>query len=273
MRSLSILSSIVLASLAIPGRADTFTFNFNSLASGASASQIAAYMNSYFIAHGCSTCSVTVTGAVADKTYDGDGNVVGPNGQPLTLGTSDGATSNSSTTPTGSLGKTNNLLSGSVDTFIANTNDSAHQVSNEFYLAFSGLKIDSVSFDYEIFPDGSPEQPPDFEFEAGTNKNGTDPLVSGFGTGGIRYGVVPSSSGSDGSSVKSPDSTHEASAQYIGTWSGSLNDATELDFVDWPATIAIDNLTITTNPEPGSVILMLTVAAGAWLGRKKFQRS
>ncbi|HUB77683.1 MAG TPA: PEP-CTERM sorting domain-containing protein [Bryobacteraceae bacterium] len=274
MRSLTILSVVLAAGSAIPGRADTFTFDFNSLNSGATASQIATYMDNYFIAHGCSTCSVTVTGAVADKTYDGDGNVVGPNGQPLTLGTTNGATSNSSTTPSGVLGKTNNLISGTTDTFIANTNDSAQQISNEFYLTFSGIQIASVSFDYEIFPDGGPQQPPDFEFEAGDNKNGTDPLVSGFGTGGVQYGVKPSSSGSDGSSVKSPDSSSESSAQYIGTWSGSLNDVSELDFVDWPATIAIDNLSITTPvPEPGSAALLLTIAAGAWFGRRKFQKA
>jgi hypothetical protein len=43
--------------------------------------------------------------------------------------------------------------------------------------------------------------------------------------------------------------TAVTSSSNVGHWSGTITNATELGFVDWPATIVIDNLAITTNPE------------------------
>ncbi len=264
-------------SAGVSAYAGSVTFDFNSLSSGASSATIQTYMNGVL---GCTAC-VTVTGAVADKTYNGEGYVVGPGGTSLTLGTSNGATSNSSQTP------------GSYDTFIANTNDSSSQISNEITLKFSGFTINgTVSFDYEIFPDGSctalnssscggnptggiyPNQP-DFEFEAGTNSTGSDPAVNSFATNGTQYGVAPSAAGSDGISTKGPNGTISA-PQYIGTWTGTLTNVNELDFIDWPATIGIDNLTVsyttyppTNVPEPASIALLGTLVV---LLTKKLRR-
>src|SRR5690349_6121150 len=93
-----LLSGILFLATGLPARADQFTFNFNSLASGAPASggvginaSITNYMNNIL---GCNC--VLVSGAVADKTYNGEGFAVGPgNGATsLTLGTSDFATNN-----------------------------------------------------------------------------------------------------------------------------------------------------------------------------------
>jgi len=258
-------------------KAGSYTFDFTGLApatSSMTAAQDTAAVQTYMSGVlGCTGCSVTVSGAVADQTYNGDGHVVGPGGVSLTLGNTNNATSN-----TGPVGST--------DTFIANTSDSKTQISSQITLTFKGLTVTAVSFDYEIFPDGScttltasgcggspngvgiyPNQP-DLKFEAGTNTNGIDPVVSLFGTNGVQDGVAPG--GGNGTSLYSPNSgaSKELAPQYIGHWSGSLNNVTELDFIDWPATIGIDNLTITT-PEPSMFLLLGIGLSGLFLPKKR----
>src|SRR5262249_31998470 len=155
------------------------------------------YMNSIL---NCAGCSVTVgAGAVADRTYNGENHVVGTSSKSLTLGTSDGATSNTV------------APSSSYDTFIANTNDSSGSSTDRITLMFTGILIDNISFDYEIFPDGTCSvlnsahcgalsggiyaNQPDLVFRAGsTGNSNTDPLVTSFGTNGTQYGVTPGGS-------------------------------------------------------------------------------
>ena len=215
-------------------------------------------------------------GAVVDKTYNGEGYAVGPsNGsgsyKSETLGDTDGATSNSSFTYA--------QLSSTYDSFLANTTDGSSQISNEIVMKFSGFAINgTVSFDYEVFPDGT-GQTPDIQFQAGNNSNGVDSFVNTFGVNGVQNGVAPG--GGNGTNMHSANSgsANETNKQYIGHWSGSLSNVNELDFIDWPATIGIDNLQITFNtptppvPEPSSMILLGTAAAGALLMARRKRRA
>ena len=262
-KAIAVAGFLFVLSWAIPARADTFTFSFDPLSAYApsqgggntATSSIQGYMQS--LLHAGQT--VTVTGAVADKTYNGEGYVVGPGADDnhmtsLTLGNTNGATSVSS----------NSTLDSSRDTFIANTNDSSTQIANQITMIFTGLTINgTVSFDYEIFPDGTSNQPPDLIFAAGPTGH-TSTIVTFLG---VKPGNSPINT------MVSDKSNNETNAQLIGHWSGTITNATELDFIDWPATIGIDNLVITSNPEPSSIILLGTAGLGFFfLLRRKLQR-
>jgi hypothetical protein len=120
-------------------------------------------------------------------------------------------------------------------------------------MVFSGLKIYGVSFDYEIFPDGTcatgvscGSNWPDFTFMA----DGT--LV--FNT----QAVMPGNPGAPYLHSPASGLGTELAPQFLGqtgTWVFP-NGVTKLEFVDWPATVGIDNLKITTTPEPATMTLL-----------------
>ena len=264
-KAVSVAGLVLFLSAGISARADTFTFSFDPLSAYApsqgggntATSSIQGYMQSLLN----TGQTVTVAGAVADQTYNGEGYVVGPGSNkgsmtPLTLGNTNGATSVSS----------NSVVNSAYDTFIANTNDSSQQIANRITMKFTGLVINGiVSFDYEIFPDGTANQPPDLIFAAGPTGNTS--TIQTF------LGVTPGTSPIN--TTISKNSNSESNAQLIGHWSGVVTNATELDFIDWPATIGIDNLVITTaNPEPSSVILLGTTGlAFLFLLKRKLQKA
>lgn len=252
LRSVLYAGVLLLMGSGVPASADQL-FNFNSLASYATSTDIKNYMNGI-----CGNCVTSVTGAVASRTYNGEGYTTGPgNGsKSLTLGTSDGATGSN----------TDSTVNSTYDTFISNTKDNGRQVSTQFSIKFASALNGLVSFDFEIFPDftGSP----DFTFQA---KNSGGTVLTSW----TQLGVTPGTT--NGNSVHSPNhqgtgnTNKETSKQYIGTWSGNVTGATELVFIDWPATIGIDNLSIPSQvPEPASVVLLATSFGGLlWLKRKK----
>lgn len=233
--------------------AGPLTFDFGSLANGASDAQIQTFMNQLLPVGD----SVNVTGAVASDDYNADGHVTGP-------GTGTSSFTLAQLDPAGH------------GTFIENNNALS---SNEIKMTFSGLTISSVSFDFEIFPDiscpslnncggkGDPNLP-DLTLVA----NGSDEV--------IQYdGVVPGQAGSYNTAyIHSPasgKSGDELAPQLLGS-SGVLNlpaGTTELEFQDWPATIAINDLVINPTsdpvPEPAAISLLAAALIGLGLVRRR----
>jgi hypothetical protein len=248
---------IALLGSAVSARAD-YVFNFNSpslhLSNSDQSAAIATYMEGII---GCSNCVTVSAGVAVAQQYNADGNVVGPNGVALDLGNTDGATNNSG--PVGSYGS---------DYYISNMATNANgsgdsQLSQGIVITFThGFSLTGTfSFDYEIFPDitcqvlnssncggaasgGHFPNQPDLDFTA----NGSTPVSTTF------WGVTPGTT--NGTSVKSADSSNELAPQLIGTWSGTLTGATSLSFMDWPAAIGVDNLKLAT-PEPRGYALLL----------------
>jgi hypothetical protein len=237
----------ILAAGGLPMRGETFTFSFDSLASRQGNTAIQAYMNN--VLGGAATVTVT-GGALTEQTYNGDGHVVGPC-SPANCGP--GATVSSVT-----LGP---------DTFIRNASG-----IDSFTFTFSGLLIQSVSFDYEIFPDGTC---PNLQNCGGKGNPNLPDFTFSTDLGQVfhYYGQAPAAPGYT-HSPNSGRSKVELAPQLIGSGSWNLGGATTLIFTDWPATIAIDNLVINTAdaPEPGAVLLLGTlIAIVVWKLRRRKQ--
>ena len=264
LKNMLLAGVVLLCGTAMSARADIVVTFDNSgpgaLAPGSTNAQIAQYMDGLL---GCVNC-VTVSGASVDTTYSGDSHVVGNNGKSLTLGTSNGATNNSTLTP-----------SSTYDNFLSNVTNSASTVSNGITMTFS-QPVNLKSFDFEIFPDASCPNKyscpslPDFEL-----------YINGSGTATFtQLGAFPGSTsnssthtGTDGSSTKSPysGSGTEQAAQWIGTWSGNLTNVTEIQFMDWPAAIGVDNIDFGTVPEPrGGALLLGGLLLAGLAGKKLF---
>jgi hypothetical protein len=233
-----------------PASATSITFAYGSLLNGATDTQIQNYMNSQLGANG----SVTVGGAVGSNSYNADGHVTGP---------VSGSTVTSYTLA--------NLAPAGNGTFIMN-NSEGDPASNDISMSFKGLTIASVSFDLEIFPDISCTALSAPDCGGSGNPNQPDLTLLANGTSVEKWlGLTPGSSGNSNginasSYVHSPNSgadSDELAPQLLGS-SGVIDlpvGTTTLDFQDWPATIAINDLTINFDgdtppvPEPGTLAL------------------
>ena len=244
----------MLAAACTSAQAAIITFDFNSLANGASNAQIQTFMNSVLPAG----TSVTVTGAVASNSYDADGHVTGP-----VSGFSVSSFTLADLRPAGN------------GTFIQN--DTAHS-SSQIKMVFSGLTISSMSFDFEIFPDSSCQSLSNCGGAGNPNLPDLTVVANGSTQVAKYYGVVPGQAGSYNTAyTHSPDSGWfftEKAPQLLGS-SGTLAlpaGTTQIEFKDWPATIAINHLVIDPPdpvPEPGTLTLLAAGLLGMAVARRR----
>ncbi|MGH7031275.1 MAG: PEP-CTERM sorting domain-containing protein [Stellaceae bacterium] len=247
-----------------PAAAASVIFAYGSLNNNATDSQIQNLMNTTLGTNG----SVLVTGAVGSNSYNADDNVTGPGRRgsytSYTLADQD---------PAGH------------GTFIQN--DTGHSY-NDILMSFSGFTISSLSFDFEIFPDNSCTSLSDDHCGGHNNPNQPDLTLLANGSQVIQWEALTPGSSGNSNGVDASGYTHspasgystERTPQLLGS-SGLISDlpadTTTLDFQDWPATIAINDLVVNFSkdpppvvPEPGSIALLGSALLGfALFGRRR----
>jgi hypothetical protein len=239
---------------------DTVTLGSTNYSNGlgyvGSSTAIANYMNGVLGTNGYASSSVSVSGALATQTYNGEGHVLG-----TSLGISNGGVAHPSWN----------------DTFIINNNFAIGAPAiDRFTLSFSNFKVYSLSFDWQIFPDA-------------TCPAGSSCAALGAVPGNVSWPDIALLV--DGSAT--PVWYEHASIPAPGTdpqalgMSGtvSLNGAQTLTFRDWPAEIGIDNLRITgcvasspnclSVPEPSTLPLaalgLLAMVAYGWRQQRRLR--
>ena len=244
-------------------------FDFNSLVKGSNTAAANMDVQTYMQAIlGAGGGTVVVTGARAETDYTGDSHAVGP----VSLGV---------VTPL-TLGDTNGGVQHALpwDAYLVNQ-DGFDRITMVF-----SRPVSKISFDFEIFPDGTcpfvgasgcasntGTNWPDFSLLAGSTSSTN--LV--FRT----LGLAPSNMTNTMTYRESPMSypNNEQAPQLLGVSGDRLfpGGVTKFEFVDWPRRIGIDNLNITFAPpplvlrvpEPGTLALLSLGFAGLWLRRRR----
>lgn len=239
-------------STAINGMAMSTTVSGSGLGKTAKSSSIADYMTAVLHTAGYANSSVQVVGALGTATYTGEGYVWGNS-----LGTSNGATFNGANTTSANDQKT--VKASGKDGFIINDNFGIYgKKYSQFTLKFINFQIDSVGYDWEIFPDATCPS---------SNNCSSLPDISLYADDQL----INNTFATKRTVAETKNRTY--APQGLGTVSNiALNNVSTLEFRDWPAEIGIDNLKLTGHvvPEPASLTLM---AAGmlplTWLARRR----
>jgi MYXO-CTERM domain-containing protein len=297
-RSVKAIAAIVAGSTIIattPAGADVITFDFDSMAyrssdSPGSNSAVQTYLRTTWTAGGGSgNVDVSGAGELSNNQYTGDNHVVGP--ATCTRYVSGHCTRWSVTSAT--LGSTEGGVQGgaTLESFSSSHPDNyiVNSGSDRITITFP-TPVYFVSFDFEIFPDGTcPSSTdcgshqanlPDFTFLTG---NSAASLLPGFPT---MYGTFPGSTGTYPHSPNSGGTSTEHAPQYLDV-SGDLyfnEGITMVSFVDWPQRIGIDNLVVDTDcrqcvshqdaPEPPTLpILALGLGLLALTSRRRHSGS
>ncbi len=209
------------------GAAVVFTFDStvlsgnsgNGLGATGGNSAIATSMNSQLAAANYVGAAVSVTGALATRTYSGEGHVAGS-----TLGP---------------------------DTFIINNGFGIGAgTSDSFTLAFTGLLIESIAFDWEIFPNA--ECPAHTTCATHSNNSSFPDLTVTARNGAAASVQVFHTIANLGNNTLDPQAIGTSGTILLTGFSGLSAGATSLTFIDWPAEIGIDNLSITTSCTAGN---------------------
>jgi hypothetical protein len=246
-------------------------FDFNTLVKGSNTAAANTAVQNYMqaILTGAGAGTVVVTGSRAETDYTGDSHAVGPASlgvvTPLTLGDTNGGVQHALPW----------------DAYLVNQ-DGFDRITMVF-----SRPVSKISFDFEIFPDGTcpfvgasgcasntGTNWPDFSLLAGSTSSTNLVFRS--------VGLDPSDTTNAMTYRKSPLSypNNEQAPQLLGVSGDWLFPAgvTKFEFVDWPRRIGIDNLNITFVPppaplvphvpEPGTLALLSLGLAGLWLRRR-----
>ncbi len=238
--------------LAVPGIASAIAINldFNAIGTGNNAA-VQAYLNAV-----AGAGNITVRGAVANKTYNGDGYVFkDAYNIRETLGTSEfvsGVLVPNST----------NRRRLVYDTYLYNvggenlTHTPYGTSGNDKILFDFRTPIYSIAFDWEIFPNAACQRPGEWN---GCGSGYTISKMPDFAlwAGSAATRLYDYHTGDAFNNFPIVTNANNDYPQGIGHFSTTFGTpVTHIEFVDWPVRIGVDNLRVQTVPEPATLALL-----------------